>query len=355
MVPVVNVQWSRSGGRLVSRFFAMNSKIFKQQRRLTRLLRLARLFTLFLVCSVHCLASMSWHMESSNKKYQCILGFKETKDKTEVFLTCNKNLYNDLGRETKKLFHYVPFSWLKYEFTYAEAAKEPRQPVNKDLSGVKHNTPVPDAKKLVVGEGTPQMMSAEQLVEILANRHVLFYTGAGISASVVPAMAQLEPDLGLTEDLYRTEGLKQYVERATRNPRQLLRIMAQFQDRCANAEPTEAHRILAKISQERHFTLVTENLDQLHQKTGMNPILACLNRYQSNSALKDELLKLDVIVTVGLNSDESGFLAYALLINPKIRIISLNLVKTNYLSNNDYWVKGDIQSVFREVDAVWKE
>lgn len=87
----------------------------------------------------------------------------------------------------------------------------------------------------------------------------------------------------------------------------------------------------------------------------MNPILACLNRYQSNSALKDELLKLDVIVTVGLNSDESGFLAYALLINPKILIISLNLVKTNYLSNNDYWVKGDIQSVFREVDAVWKE
>lgn len=38
-----------------------------------------------LVCSVHCLASMSWHMESSDKKYQCILGFKETKDKTEVF------------------------------------------------------------------------------------------------------------------------------------------------------------------------------------------------------------------------------------------------------------------------------
>lgn len=86
--------------------------------------------------------------------------------------------------------------------------------------------------------------------------------------------------------------------------------------------------------------LVTENVDRLHQKSGIEPIVFAGNdRYSGDAKITEIAQKSNFIVTIGLNSDESRFLKFCKMQNPQGRIISVNLIQTNYLSDEDFYVE----------------
>ncbi|MDR1334944.1 MAG: hypothetical protein LBJ19_01555 [Holosporaceae bacterium] len=97
--------------------------------------------------------------------------------------------------------------------------------------------------------------------------------------------------------------------------------------------------------------LITENLDQLHQKTGLSPLVSA-GRDHYSSAMANDIQNINFVITVGLNTDESGFLKWYKANNPRGKIISINLVNTCYLSSNDFFLKGDAQVITKQLEEI---
>jgi NAD-dependent SIR2 family protein deacetylase len=187
-----------------------------------------------------------------------------------------------------------------------------------------------------------------ELAEIIKTQKVIFYTGAGISAGAVPTMNELMKDLKISQKLTEGRNLQNYVAEIIENPGRYVEILRRFYDKCENAEPTIAHRELAKVAQRYSHTLITENLDQLHQKTKLSPIVfAGHDKY--SQVLANEIQNINFVITVGLNTDESGFLKWYKQNNPRGKIISINLIDTCYLSSDDYSLKGDAQIIMKQL------
>jgi NAD-dependent SIR2 family protein deacetylase len=191
-------------------------------------------------------------------------------------------------------------------------------------------------------------ISIVELVEIIKTQKVIFYTGAGISAGTVPTMDELMKNLEMSQKLKEGRYLQNYVAEIIENPDHYVGILRRFYDRCENAEPTIAHLELAKMAQRYRHTLITENVDQLHQKTKLSPIIfAGHDKY--SLVLANEVQNINFVITIGLNTDESGFLKWYKQNNPRGKIISINLIDTCYLSSDDYSLKGDAQIIMKQL------
>lgn len=96
----------------------------------------------------------------------------------------------------------------------------------------------------------------------------------------------------------------------------------------------------------KRWGLLTENLDLLHQRTGINS-LHHDNRgnWLKSNVSEEDLKKIDYVVTVGLTSDESGFLGWYKAANPKWIIIAINLQQPHYLGAEDLLLTDDVQQI----------
>ena len=97
----------------------------------------------------------------------------------------------------------------------------------------------------------------------------------------------------------------------------MLRKVSQFHNACFLSPPTEAHKALKKLAIFKNTKIVTENLDCLHEYSGILP-------YRINAEqLREEvggyqLSQIDYIICVGLSYDDRGFLGwYNKCNNPK--------------------------------------
>ncbi len=66
---------------------------------------------------------------------------------------------------------------------------------------------------LIVLSGHPQSISIEKLSNLTQGKHIVFYTGAGISASVVPTMPAIMRELGITKDLKREANALDFIKK----------------------------------------------------------------------------------------------------------------------------------------------
>ena len=112
----------------------------------------------------------------------------------------------------------------------------------------------------------------DKLIDLArAARHVTVLTGAGVSAeSGVPTFrdaqtglwAQFKPEDLATPGAFR------------RNPRLVWEWYAWRRETVANVAPNPAHHALAAMeSRFPHFTLVTQNVDGLHQRAGSHDVI----------------------------------------------------------------------------------
>lgn len=105
------------------------------------------------------------------------------------------------------------------------------------------------------------------LIEQLRLAHrVAVLTGAGVSAeSGVPTFREAQTGLW---SRYRPEELAT-PEAFLRNPRLVWEWYAWRRDLVSKAQPNEGHRALVQFEQRLpHFTLITQNVDNLHQRAG---------------------------------------------------------------------------------------
>jgi electron transfer flavoprotein alpha subunit len=106
---------------------------------------------------------------------------------------------------------------------------------------------------------------------------------------------------------------------------------------------------LAQIVTKYKHPLLTENIDQLHQKTGVTPVVMPGRQKESLGKI---VKAAHYIVTIGLSTDDGGFLKYCKEVNPSICIVSINLTNVCYLSMNDFTLIGDILDILPQLQTL---
>lgn len=203
-----------------------------------------------------------------------------------------------------------------------------------------------------IPNGKPCSITSEACATLIRGAQVLLYTGAGISAGAVPTMNQILERLDLIPQNLNQRQV--HIHSTLNNPEKYHKAMDDFYQACNFGQPTAAHWSLAHLSEKFSWPLLTENLDQLHQITGIE----VRNRTSTDSWYKqffiepqsNTLLCFDFIIAIGLSNDESGLLEWYKKQCPSVRIVAINLEQPPYLDDNDLFVKGDAQVVLPEIE-----
>ncbi len=221
-------------------------------------------------------------------------------------------------------------------------------------TGETHNAPLAESsskgpnsssylvsERRVIEKAAPRVIEETELVSLIREGSVLFYTGAGLSAaSEVPTMEQLCSLLGFKMD---KESFFSWIKAIPLQPQQLVSNIDQFHRACFFSPPTIAHQALKDLALLKKTQIVTENLDLLHERTGIKPYRVDAQHLQTEidpSSLKN----IDYLICVGLSYDDRGFLGWYKKHHPQGIIIAIDLGTPTYLGNEDYLYQGDLQT-----------
>jgi len=111
--------------------------------------------------------------------------------------------------------------------------------------------------------------STDKVVSADMKRHIVVLSGAGISAE--SGLATFRDNDGLWErhsvhDVATPEAFQ-------RDPALVLRFYNERRRQLANTQPNRAHRLLAELERRYQVTIVTQNVDDLHERGGSTRVL----------------------------------------------------------------------------------
>lgn len=269
-----------------------------------------------------------------------------SKNEEIYFEICLKNLPKEMDefiQEVKE--HFVEIENNHYLFSYRLSSS--LEEINQFMpsSYIKEaednkEGPYIVADRRIKENSHPLLMSYENLYEIIKQKKVLFYTGAGMSSAAgVPAMKELYTLLDLKEGEEFIFSLKQALDA----PKEFASKIASFHKKCLYSAPMQTHFELANLTLYTKTRLLTENLDTLHEASGILPYRIYPFELKSDLT-KFDLSQIDYIICIGLSFDDRGFLAWYKEQNPRGKIVSIDLNQPSYLGDEDYWLKGDLHA-----------
>lgn len=100
-------------------------------------------------------------------------------------------------------------------------------------------------------------------------KKLIIFSGAGISAE--SGLKTFRDSDGLWEN-YRIEDVAT-PEAWAKNPERVLRFYNERRQQAAIAQPNEAHRIIAELEQHFEVQVITQNVDDLHERAGSSRVL----------------------------------------------------------------------------------
>lgn len=100
-------------------------------------------------------------------------------------------------------------------------------------------------------------------------KNVVILTGAGISAE--SGISTFRDSDGLWEQ-YRVEDVATY-EAYLRNPELVINFYNERRKGAFLAEPNEAHRQLVRLEEKYNVQIITQNIDNLHERAGSTNVL----------------------------------------------------------------------------------
>jgi NAD-dependent deacetylase len=211
------------------------------------------------------------------------------------------------------------------------------------------------AKPLETDRLPAQIITFDTLCTLLKEKNCIFYTGAGISAgNNVATMHNLQKSLYLINESTEKPSLNYtLLKMIFFNPKAITNAFAQFCISAINTLPTAAHYALHELAHIKNTSIVTENVDLLHQRTGSIPVFT--HSDEMHAVTPADLKEIDIIVCIGLSHDDCGFLRYYKESNPNGLLIALNLEQPAYISHKDLMVKEDIQLILPKLAKAMKK
>ncbi len=123
----------------------------------------------------------------------------------------------------------------------------------------------------------------------MKDRHVVVLTGAGISAE--SGLGTFRGSGGLWEGVSVQEVATP--EAWQRNREKVLRFYNQRRAEIRKAEPNEAHQSLRALEEIFRVTIVTQNIDDLHERAGSTNVLHLHGEIMKSRSSRDEQLLYD--------------------------------------------------------------
>jgi|GEM_PF-4454521 len=193
----------------------------------------------------------------------------------------------------------------------------------------------------------PKSISIEELIEIIKNKHIMLYTGAGISiAAQIPDLEGMREYLGINNEQDNLFTINLF------NNMNVIKDKINSLSKSFFKGTTEAHGSLKRIQDILNFDLVTENIDSLHENTGANII----NRTEMVEKITSERIKyIEYLITIGLARDDSGLISKYKSINKEGIIIAINVKAPEYLRSTDYYIKEDAQILIPKIEIAIKQ
>ncbi|MBR1851330.1 MAG: NAD-dependent deacylase [Bacteroidales bacterium] len=131
--------------------------------------------------------------------------------------------------------------------------------------------------------------------------NIVVLTGAGISAE--SGISTFRDSDGLWEQ-HRVEDVAT-PEGFARNPKLVLDFYNQRRRQLASVEPNEAHRQLVRLEQRHNVTVVTQNVDNLHERAGSTNVIHLHGLLTQARGQRDT----ETLVDIGYNDINLGQLA----------------------------------------------
>jgi len=201
-------------------------------------------------------------------------------------------------------------------------------------------------RAIVEKEGEPQPISVKDLAQMMRSKRVVFFTGAGISASAgIHTMTALYDDLGLNSSVE----IDDFVRNAMHHPEVLVQKVLAFYRSTKMSPPTPAHLSLAHLSNEKQSQILTGNFDLLHERSGVIPYRV-FYRDMEKDLSPESLKEVDVILCIGMSQDIRGVLKRYKEANPDGILVSINKEAPDFLGEKDYVVLGDVQELLPAVE-----
>ncbi|MDA1353650.1 MAG: hypothetical protein O3A01_04155 [bacterium] len=202
-------------------------------------------------------------------------------------------------------------------------------------------------------------ISTSALAEMMQTKRVVFYTGSGLSAPVIPTLKQWQNTLGFQTKLPGDVTLKAVLGKMhSLGEDGYFEAVDRMQQFIFTAEPTAGHRAIKALADRARRHVLTENLDSLHEKSGVSALRVFPNGVYDKVSRKPvsyDIGKVDVVICVGLSADYSRFLQDARRTNPNIKFVSIN-PSTEFGGPMDFHLKGDAQTLLPTlVDALARE
>ena len=121
-------------------------------------------------------------------------------------------------------------------------------------------------------------------------KKVVVLTGAGVSAE--SGISTFRDSDGLWEH-YRVEDVATY-DAYLRNPQLVLDFYNQRRRELFKAEPNEAHRQLVRLEEKYDVHIVTQNVDNLHERAGSSQVLHLHGELTKGRSDRDENLIVEI-------------------------------------------------------------
>lgn len=103
----------------------------------------------------------------------------------------------------------------------------------------------------------------------MKKKKLVALTGAGISAE--SGIATFRDSDGLWEH-YSVEEVAS-AEGYRKNPKLVIDFANDRREQCVNAQPNQGHKLLAELEKEYDVTVITQNIDDLHERAGSSHII----------------------------------------------------------------------------------
>ncbi|MCK9627092.1 MAG: NAD-dependent deacylase [Bacteroidales bacterium] len=121
-------------------------------------------------------------------------------------------------------------------------------------------------------------------------KHIVVLSGAGISAD--SGLETFRDEEGLwakhrVEDVCTPEALK-------RNPELVLDFYNQRRHRLESAEPNEGHKAIARLEKFYNVDVITQNVDDLHERAGSSKVLHLHGELKKCRSMKDPSYIADI-------------------------------------------------------------
>jgi hypothetical protein len=184
-----------------------------------------------------------------------------------------------------------------------------------------------------------------EIAERLTQKRYLFFTGAGLSASVVPEWNGLMALMGYQQTRTDNENLADTLHAIQHRLPALLGGLDAAHHAFIAGKPTAGHQAIAAMGKRLHRPVLTDNRDLIQQGAGLQAVH--VNQLTPFSGASQPPVAchpkdIDGVIVCGMGGDRRGFVQWLKAHNPQAEIIHMDLAPSPTVGA-DRFVQGDLQ------------